>query len=214
MIMPGVTWSIEEAARADYTSIAVLEDFERYLRITPIPHPEGDDLEGRVLPAAIAAAERRTGRSLVTHAWTLLLDRWPCGPVVFPKPPLQAVDEISYRSADGTLVTLDAAQVLAGYQVSAPTGDRATYGRLSPQPPAAWPTVGAGYLDPIRIAFTAGPADSPVSLAPEILTGVYLMAGELFKQRTLSVHHVHNTPAVIRARDLWDGYRPGALEVG
>ncbi len=65
------------------------------------------DLEDGLLATFIAAArqhgEQLTGRQFVEAAYELSLDGFPCGddPIELPKPPLQAVESISFVDRDG-----------------------------------------------------------------------------------------------------------------
>lgn len=72
------------------------------------------DLEDGLLATFIAAAcqhgEQLTGRQFVEAAYELSLDDFPCGedPIELPKPPLQAVESISFVAPDGATQTMNA----------------------------------------------------------------------------------------------------------
>ncbi|GAB4128224.1 MAG: head-tail connector protein [Rhodothalassiaceae bacterium] len=80
-------------------SILALEEVKAHLRI---PHGEEDGLLAGYIEASAAFIEDFIGRALIERSYRLILDRWPEGPVRFPKPPLIAVDQVAIFGMDGT----------------------------------------------------------------------------------------------------------------
>jgi hypothetical protein len=73
--------------------------------------------------------------------------------------------------------------------------------RIAPIYDATWPDTRC-QQQAVTVTFTCGYADA--DSVPEILkTGIGVMVAELYKQRTLSVHAVHNTPSVLQLNRFW-----------
>lgn len=150
-------------------------------------------------------AERITRRSLLTQTWDYVLDAFPCGTasIVIPRPPIQSVTSVTYIDADGVEQTWGGSPL--SYDVSIPSGPTAGYARIAPAYGQTWP-VARTQMDAVRVRFVAGWED--VENVPEdIIHGQLLVIGELYKQRSESVHAFNQNPALIRARDLWLQYR-------
>jgi uncharacterized phiE125 gp8 family phage protein len=159
----------------------------------------------RMTKAAWSEAELVTQRALTRQTRQLQLSAWPCyGAVVFPAPPFVEVANsgITYRDADG------ATQIWGGspppYQTDGSLA-RVARGRLAPNPGETWPVLGCGYLSPITIPYVCGYAAGAVP--EDIIAGILLMVGELFKLRTESVQGVAHTVAYRTARSQWEGGR-------
>ena len=62
------------------------------------------------IAAATRKVEADTERALLTQTWTLTLDRFPSwrAPIDVPRPPLQAVTQITYYNSSNQAATLDA----------------------------------------------------------------------------------------------------------
>ena len=200
----GVRWHLEqvEAPTADELDLSFVRD--QHLRVS---NGSIEDLyiDG-LMRTSRRMAERTTRRAHYTQSWMLVMDRFPCGEIVLPMPPLQSITSIVYIDEDG------AEQALAGspleYQVSAPSGAKAKKGRVAPLVDAVWPTTKAGLLEAVWVTFVCG--YPTVEDVPEDIThGRLLMIAEMYKQRSESAigNGVTVTPAVLRAMDLWKGYR-------
>lgn len=156
-----------------------------------------------LIGTATRMAERVTQRALLTQTLRLVLDRFPCGEIALPCPPLQAVTSIDYIDPAGDTQTLPGGSPEA-FHVIAPTGPSAAPALLTPLYGETWPTTRA-QRDAVRVTYTAG--YTAVTLPDDIRHGILLVIGELYKQRSESVHTLGQTPALIRARTLWRGYR-------
>lgn len=151
-------------------------------------------------------AERITRRALLTQTWRLVLDGFPetaTGAITIPKPPLQSVTSITYVDEDGVTQTWGGSPL--PYEVSAPSGPTAGYARIRLAYDQSWPTTRT-QADAVIVTFVAGWED--VEQVPaDIIHAQLLIIGELYKQRSDSVHAFNQNPALIRSRDLLLNYR-------
>jgi uncharacterized phiE125 gp8 family phage protein len=150
--------------------------------------------------AAVDACEKDTGRALMPQTLELILSRFPYGscPIVLPRLPLISVDSLYYTDENGDTIEMDVSSP-ASIEVI-PSGEfrRA---RIAPIYDATWPDTRC-QQQAVTVTFTCGYADA--DSVPEILkTGIGVMVAELYKQRTLSVHAVHNTPSVLQLNRFW-----------
>jgi uncharacterized phiE125 gp8 family phage protein len=67
-----------------------------------------DDHLTRLIKAATAEVESRTGRTILTTTYELHLDDFPSGsnPIILPRPPLQTVASVAYVDGNGDSQTL------------------------------------------------------------------------------------------------------------
>ena len=162
----------------------------------------------RLIDVSLAYAERITRRRLLTQTWALLLDRFPAEYIELPIAPIQEVVSITYVDPDGVTQTWGSSPF--PYVVTNPTvesnekatirlGFNETFPSTRAQPEAVRVTVTVGYPE----------VGSPLvcDVPDDIEHGRLLVIGELYKQRTESVHGLASTPAIIRARDLWLQHR-------
>src|SRR5690606_36285460 len=81
---------------------------------------------------------------------TLTLDRFPCGPIYLPYPPLQSVSSIGYVDPQGVAQTVG----VADYQVDI----NSEPGRLVPAYGTTWPSTQC-VLGAVTIEYVAGYSD-------------------------------------------------------
>jgi len=111
------------------------------------------DLEDGLLATFIAAArqhgEQLTGRQFVEAAYELSLDGFPCGddPIELPKPPLQAVEAVSFVAPDDVTQTMPATDYVVDTS--------GLLGRIYPADGAAWP-VTRRRRNAVTISFRTG----------------------------------------------------------
>jgi uncharacterized phiE125 gp8 family phage protein len=92
-----------------------------------------------LIAAARQFVENFTNRALITQAWYLKLDGFPCaGPIWLPRPPTASVTSVSYVDSAGGTATWAAT---TGYQLTQPAGPTASYARLRPAYGTVYPTV-------------------------------------------------------------------------
>jgi uncharacterized phiE125 gp8 family phage protein len=207
--MHDIRWHLEQDADDAPAYEPLTVDYVRdYHLRSPNGNAEDSYIE-TLIRVARRAAERVTRRALVPQTWRLVMSGFPCGgPIVVPKPPLQSVTAITYIDEDGVEQTWGGSPL--PYEVVAPSGPQARYGLIAPAYEQVWPTT-RRQLEAVTVEFIAGypetgsPAEAQI---PEDIThGMLLMIGELYKQRSESVHAFNQNPALIRARDLWLGYQ-------
>jgi uncharacterized phiE125 gp8 family phage protein len=115
--------------------------------------------------------ERATGRQLITAAWVLKLDGWPCW-IDVPKPPLRSVTTVQYVDTAGVTQTLAADQ----YRVVGATGGTVTTlvrGRITPAYGVTWPTVQC-VEENVIVTFSAGFGASGDSVPTDLLSGILM----------------------------------------
>lgn len=111
------------------------------------------------------------GRSIAQQGWQLLLDRFPCGAIRLPLPPLQEVTSVEYVDLDGVT------QTLAGFRefgVDSLNSD----GIVLPAFDTEWPSA-RNEPEAVRISFTAGYSSVPKAVKHAIL----LLVGEWYENR-------------------------------
>lgn len=205
----GVRWHLEQVEAPDLTkdplTLAMIKDQIR----RPQAWTTEDAYLDRLRKNSYRMAERATWRPLIPQEWALVMDRFTCSFIEIPKAPLLSVSAITYIDADGVEQTL-AGGSPATFDVTAPPGPQAGRGNVRPLYGEVWPT--ARYQrDAVRITFSAGyplltGADDVADIPEDITHGRLLVITEMYEQRQESVTGVQ-TPALIRARDLWLGYR-------
>jgi len=149
------------------------------------------DLENGLLATFIAAArqhgEQLTGRQFVEATYELSLDGFPCGddPIELSKPPLQAVEAVSFVAPDGATQTMSA----SGYVVDT----SGLLGHIYPAYGAMWPAT-RRQRNAMTIRFRTGwPAVNGASSTPDAIkswllcrvTGLYEQR-ESFAARSVS----------------------------
>lgn len=154
-----------------------LDAAKAYLRIE---QDDEDDLIRDMIAAATEVAAQKTGRSLGVTSWELRLDYLPGGwgafgqgcpaSIELPRPPLIAVDSITYDDQNGTIRTLDPSTyvVIPG-----------SPGRLAPAYgtffPFSRPQVGS-----VAIRYRAGSVDTPRS----VIQAIHLITAHLYEHRS------------------------------
>lgn len=167
-----------------------------------------DDYIARLIETAAAAAEYATNRVLLPQTWTLTMNKFPSGAIELRYPPLTAVTEITYVDVDGVRQTLGGSPL--PYEVINP-GPRANRRAcIVPAYHETWPTTRSQW-DAVIVTFDCGYAEG--ELPSSIESGMLLMIGELYKQRSESVHAMNQNPSVIRARDLFRFARVESMAV-
>jgi uncharacterized phiE125 gp8 family phage protein len=136
------------------------------------------DEDGYISGLIIAAreyCEAYQGRAYVTQTWELSLDCWPARDwIQIPKPPLQAVESIAYRLADGTEQILDP----SCYAVD----PKSQPGRLALRQGCSWPSGELWPLGAITIRFVAGYGD-PDKVPQRAKQAMLLLIGHWFEHR-------------------------------
>lgn len=143
-----------------------------------------DGLIVGLITAARERAEAVTGRQLISARWDLRFDDcqvdmglWYA--IQIPRPPLISVESVEYVDYAGTT------QIWASsnYQVDAPKGPFATFGRLLPLPTATWPLPQPGRVNALTVHFTSGYGTAGATVPMSIRQAMLLMIGAWYNQR-------------------------------
>lgn len=150
------------------------------------------------LLAATDAAEQATQRALKQQTWEMVLDRFPRWELKLERPPLISVSSLTYYDEDG------AVQSLTVSPATFRTVENGHYRKASLMPLAdeTWPATQCR-PDAVTVTYLAGYTDEEDLTFSLIKSGIALMVGEMYKQRTLSVHAVRNAPSVLDLTRFW-----------
>lgn len=141
----------------------------------PLVNTTSDPQLRAFLAAARDHVEQYTGRRLITQVWREDFDRFPADrPLELSLAPVASVDQIQYVAPDGTLTTLDLAEVLVET-----TGLLA---RLAPAYGLRWPATRETW-GAVRVTYTVGYGASPADVPPSIRAAMKLMLGHLYANR-------------------------------
>lgn len=200
-----VCWHLELVSGPSSEPLDVADVRDNHLRS---PNGTAEDVYiADLIATSRRMAERITRRALIAQDWKQVGSGFPCGPISVALPPLIEVSSLSYVDTDGVTQTLT---VTTDYVVSKPVGPNAVRAEIAPAYGTVWP-VARCQLDAVTVSFTAGylTGASPETgeIPADILHGMRLVIGELYKQRSESVHAPNQSSAMIRARDLWLPYR-------
>lgn len=169
-----------------------------------------DDFIRRAIRTSLARAQQVTNRVLLPQRWTLTLSRFPCGAnaILIDRGPVRDVLSIAYVDEDGVTQTWGSP---APWTLRNPSADTNQKAEVVLDPDGEWPTTRAQW-NAVTLTLELGYPDTDATPAladiPEdINLGRLVMIGEMYKQRSESVHAINHTPAMIRARDLWLPYK-------
>lgn len=171
----------------------------------------GDDEDSYVealIKVGTRMAERETQRSIPVQTLALHLPGFPTidGDIALPRPPVIEIVSIVYIDSAGDTQTLDA----DNYVLRVTGKDFNTEGVVTLAYGVSWPsalTHMGGVIVTYRAGFVGVGSPEVQEIPEDILHGVRLVAGELYKQRTLSVHAPNQNPSVIAAHALWAGWK-------
>lgn len=168
-----------------------LDEAKAHLRVG---FDKEDALITRLIVGAREAFERETGRQLLTATWRGFLDRLPhfdSQPIELAKPPLVAVNSVTYLDSSGVPQTWAAAE----YTVETFAGPFAQRGMLYPKAAGAYPFA-RRIPNSVAIEFEAGYGDAD-GVPDEIKQALLVWVGHHYEFRELVI--VGQTPAVIPA---------------
>jgi len=151
-----------------------------------VDYADEDGLIEAYVRAARETFERLLWRAFVTQTLALTLDVWPDGGALrLPRPPLQAVNSVTYTDAAGAVHTLDAATYVVD--------TTSTPGRVVLRAGQAWPSAALAPAAGVRVEYVAGygePKDVPEAARQAI--------------RLLAAHWFEHREAVSEAKSLED----------
>lgn len=164
------------------------------------PGCDADTVNGWI-DAATEQAELLTGRQLIHATYAMHLDRWPCGYIAVPKPPLSSVTHIKYYAPGSAVLTTWAA---ANYIVDAPSGPKAQNARIVLAPTASYPSV-ESRPGAIVVTFVAGygPTDTAV---PESIKAGMLLQISRFNESREDAAGAFSARAGEASTRLWAGF--------
>lgn len=150
------------------------------------------------IQAARAKAENYTGTAIISQVWEQTLDTFPAAEIELLKPPVTAINAVTYVDAEGATQTLPG----ASYALDATTFP----GWLLPAYGTEWP-VTRDQANAVTIRFTTGYADAN-AVPGDMRAWLLLTAAFIYAQREVMV--LGGKVAEIPARfvdSLLDPYR-------
>lgn len=135
---------------------------------------EDDIYISTLITAARQTAETWIGRALMTQTYDLVLDRWPVGPFVLPRAPLQSVTSITYIDDAGATGTVSASNYIVD-TASQP-------GRVKLKSSASWPAVTLQDIGGVTIRFVAGYGNA-MAVPQAIKHGILMLVGTMYESR-------------------------------
>ena len=155
---------------------------------------DDDALLMRQIRAARRWAEGYLHRPIITQTRELLLDGFPCGPIVLIDSPITQLVSLVYVDANG------------GEQaVTDPQADLySDPARIAPAYGTSWPTA-RGVLNAVRVRYVAG-YGSAAEVHDDIKSAILLVVADLYAHREDSIDGTI-TRVPNGARDLLDQYQ-------
>lgn len=158
-----------------------------------------DDLVAALLDAAQGLAGDASGLAWVDTDYEVVLDGLPIDGVFrLPRGPIQAVDSITYRDADGVSIELGSSTyraVLGTNLIVRAEG-------------ADWPTT-SSRPDAVTVAYTAGFGASAAAVPARAKAAVKLLLGHLYEHRGDDLRSSEFPPAVQALLASIGGHRYG-----
>ena len=166
-----------------------------YIRDKVLRTLSGTDIEDehirRLIQAATSFYEAWTFKALRPQTKGLLLNRFPLGRIVLPRPPFISVKALAYVDATGTPQTLSAIAPSPPIYPTPPAGDVLVIpsgdyrkAELWPMPGASWPATQSGRPDAVTITFDCGVPD--LAAAPQLereIEGIALCVCDWYTNR-------------------------------
>jgi len=192
----GVEWFSRRVTPAEALPLDLSYLQTEVLRVGDINQEQG--YVNAILLASTEAAEQATQRALMPQTWAMVLDRFPRWELRLERPPVISITSLLYYDEDGAVQSLTVSPAMFR------TVDNGHYRKTSLVPLAdeVWPSTQCR-PDAVTVTYRAGYESETDPTFGLIKAGIGLMAGEMYKQRTLSVHAVHNTPAKLDLTRFW-----------
>ncbi len=148
-------------------------------------HIRVEDQESDVLITSLIGAAREycegfQNRQYITATWELWLDAWPDKDyIAIPRPPLQAVENIKYYSADNMEYTLDTADYFVD--------DKNEPGKVVLAYGKAWPIMPLRPASSVAVRFVAGYGDTAEGVPMAVRQATMLLIGFWYDNREAAV---------------------------
>lgn len=126
-----------------------LEDMKNYLRVDVT---DDDVLISNLIKTARDYIERITNRSIVLKRYEYILDDFPNGHIQLPRPPLVSVEQLTYKTIDGT-------EMLYSDYIVDVEGEPARI--IAPN---GWPSESLYPVNAVKVTYQAGYSQIPESL--------------------------------------------------
>ena len=151
-----------------------------------------DSLIGDYITAARVYCEGIAGRQFVTATWKLVLDRFPPGQIVVPRPPLSSVTSITYTDENGNAQTWSSAL----YQKDT----NSEPGRIAPIETETFPNTQSGTYGTVVVTFVAG-YGAAAAVAPRYRLAIRMLVAQWynFREPIVTGTTVANVPASVKA---------------
>lgn len=142
---------------------------------------ENDDssLIYALISAAREHVENKTGRKMISQTWDLMLDGFPCGPIVLPFPPVTSITSVSYVDTAGATQTW--ASGATGYTTRLPVGPQAGPALIYPSYGIQYPST-RSQIDAVTVRFVCGYADA-ASVPSSLQAAMKLLIGHWYLHR-------------------------------
>ena len=167
-----------------------------------IQRDDQEDMLTRLIQTAREWAEEQTNRQFISATWQFSLDRFPCGPILLPKCPVQTVSSVTYMNAAGASTTFSS----GSYQVvvdSEPAEIHVGYG-------LAWPAT-QDIPRAVVVEYIAGYGAAATDVPARVKSLLMLLVGGMYEFRESHIGEagltvISEIPAI---RALMDSLRYG-----
>lgn len=182
--MNRIEWSLSRTDGPDAEPI-VLADAKSHLCVT-------DTASNTLITALIVAAreyvENATHRQLITATWLFCMDRYPTGDGRFelPRPPLSAVNSISWTDTDGNTQDLDDGSGEGAVCDWAVTTAREP-AIVMPKYGTSWPGQPSLMPECVQVEFESGYGASGDDVPAALRQAMLLMIGHWFVNRESTI---------------------------
>lgn len=190
----GITWRSRRTVDATDLPLEVAYVRDQVLRVTN-GSVEDTHIE-RLIMAAVDLYEDETQKAAMPQTWEWIGSGFPCsGRIELPRPPFIEIVSVSFYDSDDAVDTLLGSP--AEYAVT-PSG-RYVPACLTPVVDGTFPST-TTREDAVTITYRAGHENG---MLEGELTGLALVVGELYKQRTLSQIGTSIVSAPIQTARFW-----------
>lgn len=137
-----------------------------------------EPLFGPWITAARQYAETFTHRALLTQTWDLKLDRFPCGAIELPCPPVQSVTSVTYLDTAGASQTWSSSL----YETDLPAGPQAMPGRLQPVYGEVYPLT-REVFNAVTVRVVCGYGAAPSSVPALLREALLMLVARMYEKR-------------------------------